>query len=371
MTALNEMLTMCDNRIDNGRLGKGLTMSWAKRILTALLALLLFLLLFVSVIKVHSAWLLPRAPRDRNNSQLAHIKASAPGGDSYSFAVFGDNKNSIWTFDKLRDSIDRNNPLFAMDIGDLVFDGEVIKYRLFLNQVAKMKVPLLCALGNHDIEAGGLANYQKIFGPRYYAFSVADSYFVVLDDSDGKSVDPEQMRWFERELRKGEDYKHTFVFLHVPPYRGARNPNMPMREFLSDRKNAEEIKHLCIQYGVSYVFGSHMHTYDTDHWPFSVGYAITGGGGAELWDVDKYRDMHHYLLVKVAGNKVSYVVKPIISRGSTFFYMYLDEPWTYIYAYTSNNFRLVAGCLFAALAVVLAALIVLIRSKRPERTGAA
>ncbi|MHB8894729.1 MAG: metallophosphoesterase family protein [Candidatus Geothermincolia bacterium] len=337
-------------------------MRWVKKLLVALSVVLILALILVSATKVQSL-LLPPAPRDRNATQLARVKESATG-DAFTFAVFGDNKNSYKTFDELRDSIDDDKPLFAIDIGDLVFDGEIIKYRLFLNQVARMNVPLLVAVGNHDTEAGGLANYEKIFGPRYYSFQVANSYFIVLDDSNGKSVDPEQLKWFEKELDRGQDYKHTFVFMHVPPFRGVRNPTMPMTEFLSDRNNAREIKQLCIRYGVSYVFGSHMHTFDEDRWPFHVGYVITGGGGAELWDVDKFRDMHHYVLVSVKGDEVKYTVKPIKSGGSTFVYRYIDEPWTYFYAYVSNNFWLVAGCLLAALAVVLGALTLVARKMK-------
>jgi serine/threonine-protein phosphatase CPPED1 len=326
---------------------------WAKFILSLLTALLVLALLVVTAIKIHSTWMLPAAPTNRNAAELKKIKDA---GNSFRFVVLGDNKNSIGTFNHIRDSIEKQKPLFAIDAGDLVFDGERVKYRLFLNQVAHMEVPLITALGNHDREANGVAHYEEIFGPRYYSFVVANAYFIVLDDSDQKSVDPEQMKWFEKELMKGQAYDHRFVILHVPPYRGVRNPTMPMEEYLSDRKNAAAIKHLCVQGAIDYLFGSHMHTFDWDRWPWQVNVVITGGGGAELWDVDKYRNMHHYLMVTVDGDKVSYVVKPIKSPGSTFLYRWVDEPWTYFYAYVSNNYWLFAAPLLAALAIVIAGL---------------
>jgi hypothetical protein len=310
------------------------------------MVLLLAAVVFTSAVKVHAAWLLPGAPSGWNSKQMAKIPEP---GDKFSFAVLGDNKNSIKTFDILKKSLDREDVLFSIDVGDLAFDGEEVKFRLFANQVLGLKAPMLTALGNHDIEAGGLANYERIFGPRYYSFAVGDSYFIVLDDSDGRSVDPHQMRWFESELKKGNDYDHRFVFLHIPPFRGLRNMSMPMREFLSDRKNADEIKHLCVEYAVDYVFGSHMHTFDYDLWPWASHYVITGGGGAELWDVDRFRDMHHYLKITVSRDGVTCDLKPVVSRGSKYIYMYLEEPWVYTYAYIANNYRWLIVVLGSAL----------------------
>lgn len=282
---------------------------------------LLFLVLaviFASAIKAHSAWLLPGAPAGWNEKQLSRIAAA---GEQFSFAVLGDNKNSIKTFDLLKKSLEKEDILFSIDVGDLAFDGEEVKYRLFANQIMKLKSPMLTALGNHDVEAGGLKNYERIFGPRYYSFTLGDNYFIVLDDADGKAVDSAQMRWFETVLRKSMTFNKRFVFMHVPPFRGLRNMRMPMEEFLADRKNADEIKNLCIRYAVDYVFGSHMHTFDYDLWPWNVHYVITGGGGAELWDVDRYRDMHHYILVTVSKDRIQFELKPVISRWAQFIYM--------------------------------------------------
>lgn len=213
-------------------------------------------------IKIHSAWMLPKATSNWNAKEVARIKTP---GDSFSFAVMGDNKSSNRTFNLLKSSLrSQKDLLFTIDIGDLVFDGEPVKYRLFTNQILGMKAPFITAVGNHDLEADGLTGYQKMLGPPYYAFTAGDNQFIVLDDADGKSVDAAQMRWFERELQKGQSNKRRFVFMHIPPFRGLRNMKMPMKEFLSDRKNADRIKDLCIQYGVNYVFGSHMHTFDYD-----------------------------------------------------------------------------------------------------------
>ena len=316
----------------------------------SLIATIVMAVAFVGAvaIKIHSAWILPEARTGWNAKNVAKINKP---GESFSFAVMGDNKSSNRTFNLVKHSIQgQKDLLFTIDMGDLVFDGEPVKYRLFQNQVLGMKAPFITAVGNHDIEADGMKNYETMFGPRYYSFTAGDNYFIVLDDSDCKSVDPAQMKWFEKELQKSQSYGRRFVFLHVPPFRGLRNPTMPMEEFLSDRKNADAIRHLCVQYTVNYVFGSHMHTFDYDLWPYDVHVVITGGGGAELWDVDRYRDMHHYIKVTVTPDRIDFEVIPIFSRWAKFFYMYVDEPWTYTYAYVTNNFAWLIACLGVALA---------------------
>ena len=320
-------------------------------------------------IMVHATWMLPKATTRWNAKNIAKIKTP---GDSFTFAVMGDNKNSNRTFNLVKKSIQsQKDLLFTIDMGDLVFDGERVKYRLFQNQVLGMKAPFITAVGNHDVAADGLKNYQSIFGPRYYAFNAGDNYFIVLDDSDSKSVDPAQMRWFESELKKGQSYKRRFVFLHVPPFRGLRNPQMPMQEFLSDRKNADAIRHLCVEYGVNYVFGSHMHTFDYDLWPYDVHVVITGGGGAELWDVDRYRDMHHYIKVSVKPDRINFEVVPIFNKWAKFFYMYVDEPYTYTYSYVADNFAWLIACLAVALGGAVAVMLLIRRSIRRRREAGA
>lgn len=328
-----------------------------RKAILALTVLIALGIVFVTAVKVHSTWLLPKAPVNWNKSQLAKIDKRKIGTtdkprDSFSFAVLGDNKNSIQTFDRIIKKLNQDDVLFAIATGDLVFDGEEIKYRLFLNQVKGLKMPILTALGNHDTEADGRANYERIFGDRYYSFTVANNYFILLDDAD-KKIDAGQMKWFKEELGKSMSYDHRFVFMHVPPFRGKRNWRMPMTQFLKDRKLADEIKRLCMDYDVNYVFGSHLHTFDIDMWPEKIHYIITGGAGAELWDVDSYRDFNHYIKVTLRGYyPIDFDTVKINSPGQSIIYQYIEEPWVYTYAFTANKYAtlmLILGPVFLVL----------------------
>ncbi|GAH97400.1 unnamed protein product, partial [marine sediment metagenome] len=92
--------------------------------------------------------------------------------------------------------------IFAIDVGDLVYDGEKEKYRFFINQIKKLNKPLLTVIGNHELKREGRANYYELFGKFYYSFVVGDSYFIILDDANTRNLDPWQMDWLKDELQK-------------------------------------------------------------------------------------------------------------------------------------------------------------------------
>ncbi|WP_129409999.1 metallophosphoesterase family protein [Marinitoga lauensis] len=75
---------------------------------------------------------------------------------------------------------------------------------------------MLPVVGNHDVADDGVSRYLKIFGPLYYSFHLKNSYFIMIDNSNEKEIDPWQMNWLKNELEKSRKYKHTFVFMHVP-----------------------------------------------------------------------------------------------------------------------------------------------------------
>jgi len=103
--------------------------------------------------------------------------------NNFCFAVLGDNKNSHNTFQVLLQHINRDPDIvFAIDLGDLVFDGEKEKYRYFFDQVrASLQLPLLTVIGNHELREKGRGLYYDIFGPFYY--------FVVLDNANEVGLD--------------------------------------------------------------------------------------------------------------------------------------------------------------------------------------
>ncbi|MFQ6117465.1 MAG: metallophosphoesterase family protein [Candidatus Bipolaricaulia bacterium] len=286
-----------------------------KTLTVALLLALLTLGAFIYRLEFRPWW--PPEGINWNYHQLQRIPQEA---EEFSFAVLGDNKNSFSTFQAILRDLDgrRRQLAFAIDVGDLVFDREQEKYRVFCDQIKGMELPFLVALGNHDIREEGRAIYYELFGPFYYSFTVGDSYFIALDDANMVRLGPLQLAWLKQRLMDAQSYAHIFVFLHVPLLApGERLPQLLekrqveglLRLFkyhpsLADKGQVEELLALFREYRVTRVFASHIHGYFEGDWD-GVPYTITGGAGAELMGTDPAHYFYHYVIVHVKGDQVT------------------------------------------------------------------
>jgi len=125
----------------------------------------------------------PFSIRSHNQEEIGRIRVK--NNDRFSFVVLGDSAGNTTAFESLLREIDHDmEASFAIDIGDLVGDGERGQLRRFLNQVQEnLAIPFLAAMGNHDFNNNnGFDNYKDIFGPTYYAFQIGQYSFIVLED---------------------------------------------------------------------------------------------------------------------------------------------------------------------------------------------
>ena len=296
------------------------------------LAFFILLLLFASGIKIHSVL---RAPKisDWNYHQLQRIDCSKT---NFSFVVFGDNKNSVKTFDNLISKLNKEDILFAVDDGDLVYDGEKEKFRFFLNQIKNLSKPLLTVLGNHGVKEEGRAAYYGFFGPFYYSFAVGKSYFIILDDANERNLDDEQFAWLKNELRISQKYKNRFVFMHVPLY-DPRKGEYKRGHSLKDLTFAKKLNDLFNENNVTMLFVSHIHAYYRGAWGRTP-YIITGGAGAELAGSDPKHYFYHYIKVNVNSSGVKYSVVKLKSPGFELIDRWAHDAWIYIYAFFAIHF---------------------------------
>lgn len=289
------------------------------------------ILLFATGIKIHSSLADPPGT-DLNYKALRRIDRTA---DKFSFAVFGDNQNSISIFNNLLGRVNRDDVAFAIDNGDLVFDGEMPKYRFFLDQVKKLNKPLLTSVGNHELYQNGRGTYYDVFGPFYYSFTVGRSYFIVLDNANARSVDPPQMDWLKGELEKSQAYTNRFVFMHVPLF-DPRKSGFALGHAMDSQANAKRLNSLFDRYDVTMLFTSHLHGYFTGTWG-KTPYIITGGAGGELPGSDPEHFFFHYIKVNVSDSGVSYDVVKLKSPNSKLDRLFYAV-WIYVYAYLALHY---------------------------------
>lgn len=290
-----------------------------KRHLVAL-AIIVVLLLLIALNDF-----LPIGPGNWNEREIKKINQVTPS-EKFSFAVLADNKNGYKTFGRILKDIEGNDYLFAIDVGDLVYDGEKAKYRIFYNLIKNLKTPFLVAPGNHDIMETGEGNYFDIFGKFYYSFDYNGALFIVLDDASQTAIDEVQMQWLENELQK--NYKHKFVFLHVPPF----DPRPNLWHALEDKANGEKFTALMEKYKPDMVFTSHIHAY-YDAMKNGIEYVITGGAGGELLTDDPDHSFYHYIKVDIDGDKVSKTVIRFPSPSTNYFGRLAYDGWLYLNAF--------------------------------------
>lgn len=246
----------------------------------------------------------PLSIHNWNKKEISRIKIADP--DNFTFAVFGDNKGNYSFFEPLLSDVAQDKEIaFAMDLGDLVGDGRRGQYRRFLNQVQEnVAIPFLTAIGNHDLENGSNDNYQETFGPTYYAFQVGQCCFIVLDTSKDSGFDRTERQWVEGELRKAQDMKARFVFMHIPPFDPRRGG------VYLQGKDRSDLLELFRRYKVTHLFTSHIHGYFSGTWE-GIPYTITGGAGARLHGNDPDHFFHHYVKIRVRNGNGEMTVKRI------------------------------------------------------------
>ena len=271
----------------------------------------------------------PLPGRDWIALNIKRIRIADP--DNFCFAVFGDNKNSHFTFERLLKEIEHDPEIsFAIDLGDLVYDGEKEKYRYFLRQIkSNFHKPLLTGIGNHELKEKGRGLYAEIFGPFYYSFRIGKVCFFVLDDANEKGLDRWQRIWIERELKRSKGLcTQRLVFFHVPLY----DPRRGHHRHCLPEEAAHDLLNLFQDYGVSHIFSSHIHGFFQGNWG-GIPYIITGGAGAELVGTDPNHYFFHYLKVKVVNGNLQIKVKRLPSPK----YERLDRLayalWLYVYAF--------------------------------------
>jgi len=314
-----------------------------KYLFNKFISCIVILTLIVSVgIKLYSVFTFPEI-EDWNYKQIKKIDETH---NSYSFAVFGDNRNSITTFNNLIHKLNKDSIIFAIDVGDLVEDGEKEKFRFFINQIKKVNKPFLTVIGNHELRENGRANYYQMFGRFYYSFTVGKSYFIILDDANEKRLDLWQLDWLKKELKKSQSYKYRFVFMHVPLY-DPRKGGDKKGHSLKDVTFARYLNKLFDKYHVSMLFCSHIHGYYKGYWQ-NTPFIITGGAGAKLAGTDPSHYFYHYIKVNISEQGVQYEVVRLNTPDFELIDRLLHDTGMFIYAFIAIHFDIIIiiGCIY-------------------------
>src|SRR5581483_9207515 len=269
--------------------------------------------------------------------------ATAIAGDTFTFLVYGDNRDRDYEDAQVIAAISGERADLALQTGDMTGDAasDALWRRFFAIEAPLVSsVPMYAAIGNHELlNDPGLTHYHRFFAPpdlapgepdneRYYSFRYANALFVALDGNQSHSQ--AQAQWLTRTLDAAAADRaiaHTFVFFHQPPFSNGDICGSAAEQGLW----VPELE----RRGVRAVFTGHDHSYQ--HLERNgVRYFVTGGGGAPLHkesvscpEYDRhalvmFRGAYHYLRVRVRGAEV--VLDAIAADGQTLERVALHEP---------------------------------------------
>jgi 3',5'-cyclic AMP phosphodiesterase CpdA len=127
-------------------------------------------------------------------------------------------------YDELEDLVKKVNTISNVDFlilcGDIADFGILQEYLWIHEQLNKLNVPYLCAIGNHDLVANNGEVYTKIFGEKNFSFTYK-KYKFLFHDTNGREYNfngnVPDLWWLSDQLE--DTIPEWFVGVsHVPPY---------------------------------------------------------------------------------------------------------------------------------------------------------
>ncbi len=273
---------------------------------------------------------LPRLLTDRESPVTLELTDEA---ESFSFAVFGDRTGGppegIQVLaDAVRD-VNIIGPDLVMTVGDLIQGYNrtpewMVQAAQFKAVMDGLDMPWYPVAGNHDVYWRGAdrpaeeheGNYEKVFGPLWYAFRHKNSWFYVLytdepnpdtgernfNKAECQRMSPEQFAWLQQTLEQTKDAENVFVFLHHPRWLGGK--------YGDDWKKVHAA--LAAPGNVKAVFAGHIHQMKYSGKQDGIEYfALATVGGSNFGDMPEAGFLHHFDLVTVRKGEISIASLPV------------------------------------------------------------
>jgi len=267
------------------------------------------------------------------NRQGAKPLASPENEVSFPFVILGDRTTGKTEgLGILRQAVDEINllrPDFVITIGDMVegynarqsWEQQAQEY---LDIMKHLTVPWYPTAGNHDIAWRGEGrpedehegDFERVFGPVWYAIKHKNCWFIVLFGDEGdpqtgertfhkdsaQKVSPRQTAWLKEMLEKAKGADQVFLFIHHPRWKGGNYGD-----------DWQRIHKMLVEAGnVSAVFAGHDHVMRYFGNQDGIEYYTIGATGGWIpEEVIQLGQKPHYFQVTVRGKKHSVVSVPV------------------------------------------------------------
>jgi 3',5'-cyclic AMP phosphodiesterase CpdA len=146
---------------------------------------------------------------------------------------------------------------FTVVLGDVATDGKLSELQLAKNSFDKLERPYYVVPGNHDVFARSrepFANYEQVFGETQWVKNRDGWLLIGLNSCEGAksdvSIQPENIAWLEKRLRKLNKSSPIALFCHHP-----FNPTTKKYRVA----NADEVLGLFAEHNLKLVAAGHWH----------------------------------------------------------------------------------------------------------------
>lgn len=263
--------------------------------------------------------LIQGTPKNLNSSAIHKLISRIKGKDSFRFYVIGDTQGSFDTFRKILKKARDEKPDFIIHAGDITAGGRYRQYIKMVSVIEHLDIPVIFAIGNHDISHRGREIFAQLFGPPDFYFETGSYRFIFLD-CNYERINPD----FIELPREPEtyDYLHgfdqdqinaldatinktgnNFIIVHMPPA-------LDIFKHHCFNRNSRLFIDLMKKYSqhVAAVFSGHIHGYG-EVVADGVPYIVSGGAGNRLHAARKgITSKFNYILVNVSGSTVTHQV---------------------------------------------------------------
>jgi Icc-related predicted phosphoesterase len=211
---------------------------------------------------------------------------SLPPKESFKFIVTGDSQRFYEELEAFVASVNQRDDIsFVVINGDLTDFGQDKEFKWINERLARLKIPYVAVIGNHDMLGNGHLIFNQMFGADNFSFDYSGCKFICLNTNSrekGFNGTVPDIPWLKRQLSDLSSYRNAFVISHVPPFNNDFDSKLsePYAAALAESGKV----HLSIH--------SHEHHYSVSK-PYHDGltYLVTGA-------VKK----KHYALISVNGD---------------------------------------------------------------------
>jgi len=191
---------------------------------------------------------------------------------------------------------------FVMFGGDCVQVGNPANYKIFLRELKKFEMPVICAIGNHDTSFEDYSDqreWKKRFGETHFRFDAGGVRIIALNNADF-TLSGEDYGFLEESL---ETDLRKIITMHRPV-----NYINPLYSTPLEDKTGR-FRALVEKGGVTAVLTGHEHHYGL-YEINGVKYIVSGGAGGRLNDTTE-NNFHHFLRIRAGKDSFDFQVEKI------------------------------------------------------------